>query len=43
MLEKYQVLLSELKKQSRGTAILNQMKNTLENMKGELEQCYKPY
>lgn len=39
MLEKYQQMLEELKKQSRGYAILNRMQETLEIMKGEVEQC----
>ena len=37
MLEKYQEMLEELKKQSRGPAILAEMKKTLKIMKGELE------
>ena len=41
MLEKYQNMLKELKKQSRGSAILDRMQNTLEKMKGELSQCQK--
>ena len=43
MLEKWQEMLQELKKQSRGQAILGRMESTLEQMKGELEKCYKPY
>lgn len=39
MLKKYQNLLEELKKQSRGPAILNRMQETLKIMKGELKQC----
>lgn len=39
MLEKYQKMLEELKKQSRGPAILQWHKDTLEKLKGELEQC----
>lgn len=43
MLEKWQTMLEELKKESRGPAILNTMQNTLKEMKGGLDQCYKPY
>ena len=39
MLEKYQEILEELKKETRGYAILNRMKKTLKIMKGELIQC----
>ena len=41
MLEKYQQMLEDLKKQSRGYAILNQMQNTLIIIKGDLEKCQK--
>lgn len=43
MLDKWQEMLEQLKKQSRGNAILNRMTNTLNEMKGGLEKCYKPY
>lgn len=43
MAEKRQEMLQELKKESRGQAILNRMENTLEQMKGGLEKCQKPY
>lgn len=43
MLEKYQNMIKELKKQSRGQAILNRMNNTLKIMKGELKQCQRIY
>ena len=43
MLEKWQQMLEDLKKQSRGKAILGRMENTLEKMRKELEKCYKPY
>lgn len=39
MLEKYQNMLKELKKQSRGPAILEKMQETLKTMKGEFERC----
>lgn len=43
MLDKWQQMLEDLKKQSRGEAILNRMTDTLNKMKGGLNQCYKPY
>lgn len=43
MLEKWNAMLEDLKKESRGQAILGRMENTLNQMKGELSQCYKPY
>lgn len=39
MLDKWQEMLEELKQQSRGEAILNRMTDTLNKMKGGLEQC----
>lgn len=39
MLEKWQKMLNELKMQTRGTAILQWHKETLEKMKGELKEC----
>lgn len=42
MLEYYQNLLEDLKKQSRGKAILEGMKKQLDRMKGELSKCWKP-
>ena len=43
MLDKWQEMLEELKKQSRGEAIAGRMQETLKEMKGGLEKCYKPY
>lgn len=42
MLDKWQTMLEDLKLQSRGQAILDRMENTLSQMKGGLEKCYKP-
>ena len=43
MLEKWQDMLQELKKESRKPAILGRMENTLEESRKEVSQCYKPY
>ena len=43
MFDKWNAMLEDLKKESRGQAILGRMENTLSQMKGELEKCYKPY
>lgn len=36
MLKRWNTMLKDLKR-------LKKMQNTLKKMKGELEQCYKPY
>lgn len=41
MLKRWQTMLEELKKQSRGPAILSRMESTLNQMKGELCKCQK--
>ena len=42
MLESYQWLLEQCKKQTRGYAILNRMQNTLEIMKQKKKELIKP-
>ena len=39
LLEEYQKMLDELKKETRGYAILAEMKEKLEKMKGVMKQC----
>ena len=42
MLEKYQRMLEDLKKQSRGQAILSRMQSTLKIMKEKKKSIHQP-